>query len=57
MAKESGGFSGSILKGLTDHSPSATDKSTTLPKGPSVNSDATRSGTAPTQPTLGPRCA
>ncbi len=49
--------SGDILKGLTDNSPSASDKSTTLPKGPSVNEDATRSGTAPTQPTLGPRCA
>ena len=57
MAKESGGFSGSLLKGLTNDSPSASDASTKLPKGPSVNEDAVRTGTAPTQPTLGPRCA
>lgn len=48
---------GNILKGLTDKNPSSSDKSTQLPKGPSVNQDATRSATAPTQPTLGPRCA
>ena len=46
-----------ILKGLTNKSPSASDKSTQLPKGPSVNQDATRTATAPTQPTLWPRCA
>ena len=44
-------------KGMKNHSPSASDASTKLPKGPSVNQDATRSATAPTQPTLGPRCA
>ena len=38
-----------------DSSPSASDKSTVLPKGPSVNADPTRSGTAPTPKTLGPR--
>lgn len=43
--------------GLKNSSPSASDKSTSLPKGPSVNQDATRSSVAPTQPTLGPRCA
>lgn len=47
----------SILEGLTNKSPSASDASTKLPKGPSVNQDATRSAPAPTQPTLGPRCA
>gem|GEM_PF-6786242 len=43
--------------GLKNQSPSAEDASTKLPKGPSVNQDATRTGPAPTQPTLGPRCA
>ncbi len=49
--------SGNLLKGLSNSSPSSSDKSTQLPKGPSVNQDATRSATAPNQPTLGPRCA
>lgn len=43
--------------GLKNQSPSASDASTKLPTGPSVNQDATRSAPAPTQPTLGPRCA
>lgn len=47
----------SLHDGLKNQSASASDKSTQLPKGPSVNQDATRSSTAPTQPTLGPRCA
>lgn len=42
--------------GMTDKSPSSTDKSTT-PKGGSVNDDATRTGTAKTPKTLGPRTA
>jgi hypothetical protein len=42
--------------GLKDQSASATDKSTTLPKGPSVN-EPTRTAPAATPPTLGPRCA
>jgi hypothetical protein len=36
---------------------SASDASTKLPKGPSVNNDTTRSSPAPSPPTLGPRCA
>ena len=46
-----------ILKGLTNKSPSATDASTKLPKGPSVNSESTRSSVAPSPGTLGPRSA
>lgn len=45
-----------LNKGMKDQSPSATDASTKLPKGPSVN-EPTRTGTAANQPTLGPRCA
>lgn len=41
-----------------DSSPSASDKSTMPPtRSTTVNSDATRSKTAPTPKTLGPRCA
>lgn len=47
----------SLHEGLSNKAPSASDKSTQLPKGPSVNQDATRSAPAPTQPTLGPRSA
>ena len=43
--------------GMKNQSPSATDASTKLPKGPSVNQDAVRTGTAANQQTLGPRCA
>lgn len=46
-----------LLKGLTNDSPSASDKSTKLPKGSSVNQDATRTGTAPSPKSLGPRAA
>lgn len=45
---------GNILKGLTNKSPSAPSEK---PKGPSVNQDATRTGTAPSSKTLGPRTA
>ena len=58
MADEQGGpqgFSG-LHSGLKDRSPSATDRSTDLPKGPSVN-EPTRTTAAETPPTLGPRCA
>lgn len=37
--------------------PATQDSSRVLPKGPSVNSDATRSKTANTPGTLGPRTA
>ena len=46
-----------LLKGLSTKSPSATDKSTKMTGGGSVNSDTTRKGTAPTPKTLGPRNA
>jgi hypothetical protein len=45
-----------LLKGLTNKSPSAEDSSMRLGKE-SVNSEATRSETAPAQPTIGPRTA
>lgn len=54
MAKES--TKGGYFSGMTNRSPSATDKSTT-PKGSSVDADATRTGVAPTPKTLGPRTA
>lgn len=50
------GFKG-LLDGMKDQSPSATDKSTELPKGPSVDADAVRTSVAETPPTLGPRNA
>ncbi len=40
-----------------DRSPSASDASTKLPKSPSVNAESTRSKTAATPKTLGPRVA
>lgn len=43
---------GSLLKGLTNRSP---EPPTAKPKGGSVDSGATRSKTAPTPKTLGPR--
>jgi hypothetical protein len=46
--------SSDLLKGMRDRNPSATDKSTRLP-GMNIDSDATRSSTAPTPKTLGPR--
>lgn len=42
--------------GMKNNSPEACDASTKLPKGPSVN-EPTRSSTAPSPPTLGPRTA
>lgn len=45
-----------LHEGLTNKSASSSDASTKLPKGPSVN-EPTRTGTAPSPPTLGPRCA
>ncbi len=42
--------------GLKNRSPSATDKSTKLP-GKNIDQDATRSSTAKTPGTLGPRTA
>lgn len=45
----------SLMDGLKDRSPKDGDASMRLPKGPSVNADPTRSGTAPTPKTLGPR--
>jgi hypothetical protein len=45
-----------LHEGLKNESPSSTDASTKLPKSPSVN-EPTRTSTAPTPPTLGPRCA
>jgi hypothetical protein len=49
------GFSG-LHSGMKDKACEPTDKSTTLPKGPSVN-EGTRTDVAPTPPTLGPRSA
>jgi len=53
MAK---GSKGSMLSGLSDRSPPAVDASQKPPSG-SVNSETTRKDIAPTQPTIGPRCA
>lgn len=45
-----------MLKGLKNRSPSATDASTRAP-AKNIDKDATRSSTAPTPRTLGPRNA
>lgn len=45
-----------LHKGLKNRSPSPSDSSTKLP-GKNIDSDALRSGTAKTPPTLGPRNA
>ncbi len=45
-----------MLDGLKNMSPEACDSSC-KPKGGSVNSEATRSETAPNVPAQGPRCA
>jgi hypothetical protein len=45
-----------FMKTGKDNSPSSSDKSTELPKGPSVN-EPTRTSAAETPPTLGPRNA
>lgn len=47
----------SLHSGLKNKSPKWPDKSTKLPGGPSVSGDATRSSTASTPKTLGPRVA
>jgi hypothetical protein len=49
------GFKG-LHAGLKDQACEPTDKSTELPKSPSVN-EGTRDSVAETPPTLGPRCA
>ena len=51
MSEEKG--SGLLHRGMKDQSASSTDKSTTLPKGPSVN-EGTRDSVAPTPGTVGP---
>lgn len=51
------GKSGSMLKGLTRKNPAGVDSSMKIPSSRSVDSDATRGGTAPTPRTLGPRDA
>lgn len=47
---------GDMLKGLSRKSPPAEDSSM-RPKGGRVDNEATRTSTAPTPKTLGPRCA
>lgn len=55
MKKSSGGMS--LLSGLTKKAPAGVDKSMSIPKGNTVNSDTTRGGVAPSPRTLGPRSA
>jgi len=58
MSKVSGGAPSNMLKGLKNRSPSWPDSSTKLPKSPSVDSEATRSETAPSEaPASGGRVA
>ena len=58
MSDKMGGFSGSdMLKGLKNRSPEFPDRSMGIPKGPSVNSEATRKETAPNCEPQGPRVA
>lgn len=45
-----------LMEGLTKKAPSSTDASTKLP-GKNIDKDATRSSTAKTPATLGPRTA
>ena len=47
---------GDLLSGMKTRNPSASDKSTRLP-GDNINSEAVRTKTAATPPTLGPRTA
>ena len=56
MAKEGGMKGGDMLSGLKDRSAKWPDSSTKC-KGGSVNSEATRSETAPADKTIGPRTA
>ena len=53
MAKSSKGNT-NLMSGLKKSAPSGTEKA---PSGPSVNSEPTRSGVAPTPGTLGGRVA
>lgn len=46
MSKVSGGAPSTMLKGLTNRSPPASDSSTKMPAGKNVAADATRSTTA-----------
>lgn len=58
MADKNGGFSGgNMLKGLSNRSAPASDSSTKLPSGKSVDSEATRTEIAPNASTIGPRSA
>jgi|HubBroStandDraft_5_1064220.scaffolds.fasta_scaffold112100_2 hypothetical protein len=59
MADKNGGFSGgNMLKGLKNRSPSVPDSAMKMPSGKSVDSEATRSETAPSEaPASGGRVA
>jgi len=46
-----------LMEGLKRKSPPGVDKSVSLPKSPSVNSEATRDSVAKNPKTLGPRDA
>lgn len=55
--KAHGTAGASMKKGLHAKEPSSSDASTRLKMSPSVNSGATRDGTAETPATIGPRTA
>lgn len=55
MKRDSGGMN--LHSGLTRKSPPGVDKSMSIPKTSSVNSDTTRGGTAPTPKTMTDRSA
>ena len=46
-----------LMSGLTKRSPAAVDKSMKIPSSSTVNTDATRSGVAPTPSTISGRVA
>lgn len=54
--KKSGG-NANLMAGLSKCAPKPVDSSMSIPKGNTVNSDSTRSATAPTPGTLGGRTA
>ena len=56
MKKSSGG-NANLMSGLSTCAPTAVDSSMSIPKGNTVNSEPTRSGTAPSPGTLGGRTA
>jgi len=61
MAKDKSSKAGksgqaSMSAGMKTRTPSSSDKSTQLKMGPSVDSNAVRTGTAETSATIGPRC-